>query len=131
MEVRINGVGRTFEFDPPAKVSSDDEGEASLELLGEAETYEVEMVKGVSAATVEVEYTYTITGSVEVELERLEDENIEDEQDIIALVERGDEDDVYSAIEDEVTRNYDSSSVTIDNVTVNDVVDDDGDSIEL
>lgn len=43
MDVTIAGCTRSFKFDPPASVDSDDPGDASLELLRDAETTEVEL----------------------------------------------------------------------------------------
>ena len=132
MDVNIRGVQRTFEFDPATPVDSDDDGEASLELLGEAETFEVQLVKGVSEAKVTVEYTMQWTSSVEVLLEDLEDQDIEDDQDIINLVEGGDYDPtVNDAIESDIQDNVDDSWYQISSILVDSVIDDSGDSIEL
>lgn len=131
MDVTIRGVTKTYEFDPPTSVDSSDEGEASLELLQDAETTEVELVNGVAGARVEVEFSYTYRGSVTVEVEDLEDENIEDENDIIALVERQELQVVDDAMEEDVQRNFESSSLSIDSVDVLNVYDDQGDDVEL
>jgi hypothetical protein len=131
MDVSIRGVTRTFEFDPATPVSSSDEGEASLELMGEAETTEVQLVSGVSGAVVLVEYEVNYRRSVEVELDNLYDEDIDDEQDLIALVERGEFTEVGDAIESDVQDNFDDSWYNMTNVEVTSVTDDDGNDIEL
>lgn len=105
MDVTIEDVTRTFEFDPPVKVESDDEGEASLELLREAETTEVVLVGGIDSATVNVRFTYQVTGEVEVQLDSSDLDGIDEVDEIRSGAERGDFDGINDAIDREVEAN--------------------------
>lgn len=130
MDVTIEDVTRTFEFDPPVKVESDDEAEASLELLHDAETTEVVLVSGIDSAKVEVSYTYTVTGTVEVELDSGDlGDDYEDSDDVQSAVERSDFDAVTDAIRDDIENNLDvEQNVVIDNVDVT-LFDEDGEQV--
>ena len=128
MDVTIRGVTRSYEFDPAEPVDSDDEGEASLQLLGEAETTEVQLTSGITNATVAVSFTVTIEGTVNVDLSDLEE--VDDEDDIINAVEGGDFDDVSDAISQYVERNFDASDAAIDNVDVEGMFVDDGNLVD-
>lgn len=130
MDVTIEDVTRTFEFDPPAKVSSDDEGEASLELLRDAETTEVVLVSGIDSVKAEVSYTYTVTGTVEVELDSGDlGDDFEDSDDIQSAIERGDFDSVGDAIRDDIEQNLDVDTYAqVDSVDVT-AFDEDGEQV--
>lgn len=128
MDVTIAGTTRSFEFDPPADVSYDEEGPASLELLGEAETTEVQFASDtIASARVEVSYTYRVSGSVTVDLSDLD---VEDADDLQSQVEQG----YFSQVADEaledVVENSSTDDIVIDSVDVEDIFDEDGESIE-
>lgn len=129
MDVTIGGVTRSYEFDPAIAVSSDDEGEASLEVLRDAETTEVVLTKGISSARVEVSFTVRYEGSVTVDLEDLEevedsDGVAENANDSFAY-----EGSVYDAIMESL-ENIDSTCISVDDVDVEAMFDDDGDEVE-
>lgn len=129
MDVTIRGVTRTFEFDPATPVDSDDEGEASLELLGEAETTEVQLGGGISSAEVTVRGTITYEVEFSYEVEDLEGEDIEDESGIIDYVENEDlEDEASEAV---ANGNYTTYDFRINEVTVEQALDEDGDAVDL
>jgi len=128
MDVTISGVTRSYEFDPPVEVSSDDDGEASLELLRYAETTEVVLVSGITNATVSVSFSFQLEGTVNVDLSDLEE--VDDEDDVINAVERGDFQEVVDAIEHYLQMNTDGSDAQIDNVDVEGLYDDDGDLVD-
>lgn len=129
MDVTISGVTRSYEFDPAIEVSSDDEGEASLEVLREAETTEVVLTKGIASARVEVEFEVRYRSSVTVDLEDLD--GIESSDDIEPFVH-----DSFSyggAVSDAIQEdleNIDTDSITIDSVDVEELFDEDGDSVD-
>lgn len=129
MDVTIRGVTKTYEFNPPEPVSYDDAGEASLELLGDAETTEVDLVStNIDSATVAVNFTVSYESYVEVDLTDLED--VEDIQTIIMMVEQGDFADVADAIETDLLNISGGEHVRIDNVDVDSIYDEDGESID-
>jgi hypothetical protein len=130
MDVTLRGVTRHFEFDPPTPVDSDDDGEASLEVLNEGETTEVVLVGGsVTNATVNVSFTFEVSGSVDVDLSDLED--IEDASDIIDGVERGDFDDVYDDIIRYIENEVGQDGIHIDEVDVTGMYDEEGEEVDL
>ena len=130
MVVDIKGVQRSYEFDPPIEVSSSDEGEASLEVLREyAETYEVELVHGVSEIVADVEFEIRWSFTAEVKIDEDLDE-VETEQDAIEAIENATRE--LAEVADEYIRNeVDDSWYTVQNVTITAVEDDNGDDIEL
>ena len=130
MDVEIRGVRRSYEFDPPIEVSSSDEGEASLEVLREyAETYEVELVHGVSEIVADVEFEIRWSFTAEVKIDEDLDE-VETEQDAIEAIENATRE--LAEVADEYIRNeVDDSWYTVQNVTITAVEDDNGDDIEL
>lgn len=127
MNVTIEGVTRSYDFGDGAEVSSDDEGEASLELLRDAETTEVVLSQGIESARVTVDFTYTFTGSVEVDLDDLGGE-VEDLDDVEHLAEQGN-DDIFEAITEEVGQSIGYEYVTIDSVAVDEAFDDSGNTV--
>ena len=130
MDVEIRGVRRSYEFDPPIEVSSSDEGEASLEVLREyAETYEVELVRGVSEIVADVEFEIRWSFTAEVKIDEDLDE-VETEQDAIEAIENATRE--LAEVADEYIRNeVDDSWYTVQNVTITAVEDENGDDIEL
>ena len=130
MDVEIRGVRRSYEFDPPIEVSSSDEGEASLEVLREyAETYEVELVHGVSEIVADVEFEIRWSFTAEVKIDEDLDE-VETEQDAIEAIENATRE--LAEVADEYIRNeVDDSWYTVQNVTITAVEDENGDDIEL
>jgi len=128
MDVTIAGVTRSYEWDPPVEVESDDEGSASLELLESAETTEVEfMDPAISSATVTVEFTVTYSSSIEVELEDLD---VEDVDDLVVQVAEGDFDSVSDQVLEDLS-NADYSNISIDSVDVQSAQDENGDDIDI
>jgi hypothetical protein len=132
MDVTIAGVTRSYEFDPAVPVGSDDEGEASLELLRDAETSDVQLVgAGAESAQVEVEVRVTVTVNLTVEMEDLGRYDIESTDDIARLVTDGDYDidyDVESAMN---SGDFSTEDTEILDVTVEAVYDEDGEDIDL
>ena len=130
MVVDIKGVQRSYEFDPPIEVSSSDDGEASLEVLREyAETYEVELVHGVSEIVADVEFEIRWSFTAEVKIDEDLDE-VETEQDAIEAIENATRE--LAEVADEYIRDeVDDSWYTVQNVTITAVEDDNGDDIEL
>lgn len=128
MDVTIGGVTKSYDFGSGIEVCSDDEDEASLEVLRDAETTEVVLSKGIASATVEVEYTYKVTGTVEVSLKDIED--ADDESDVIDQVESNTFDAVMEAVIDEVEGGLSEDNVTIDGVMVNGLFDEDGNDVD-
>ena len=130
MDVVIHGTTRTFEYDPPVKVESDDEGEASLELLEDAETTEVVLADD-GPAMAEVEYTVRVTVEVNFtkELEDLGDEDFGDVYDIESYAEDLDiEDEVRDAL---LLGNYTTEDIEVQDVSILGVYDEDGDEFEF
>ncbi len=127
MDVTIHGVTRSYEWDPALEVSSDDEGEASLEVLEDASTTEVVLSGSIDCATVTVEYTYRFSGSVEVSLDSLD---VEDADDLVNQVEQGDFYAVTDAITEDVGENISDDCITFDSVVVDRLYDEDGDEVE-
>ncbi len=73
MDVTIGNCTRSFHFDPPIDVCSNDEGEASLEALRDAETTEVQLSnESVFEVSFTISRTQLVTKSVTV---RAEDED--------------------------------------------------------
>jgi Arc/MetJ-type ribon-helix-helix transcriptional regulator len=128
MDVTIRGVTRTFDFGTGEPVSSDEEGPASLELLEEAETTEVQL-KGnaISNATVSVSFTYRYEGTVSVELSNIDDCDSVDE--LRDMVERGEFSDIDDAVTNDIEYNLGSENVSIDSVEDIKAFDDEGEEV--
>lgn len=126
MDVTIAGVTRSYEFDPAAETSGYDESSASLELLSDAETTDVVLGGSPDTARIDVEYTVTIRSSVSVDLSDLADNEVEDASDMKDQVQGGNFDEVYEAIVEDAAENLGSEHVEIDSVTIEELLDEDG-----
>ena len=133
MDVTIAGYTRSFDFGSGVKVDSQDEGQASLELLHDATTSEVVLGSDVVAsASVRISYRVVHEGEVYVDLDDLEEEELEDEQAVLDYVDDNWLD--LSAVVDAIERdleNIDTSDVTLEDVSVDGVYDEDGEFLHL
>jgi hypothetical protein len=129
MDVTLRGVTRKFTFDPATPVDSNDDGEASLEVLADAETTEVVLVAdGIYSAQVEVSYVVRYEGTVTVDLEDLE--GVEDADEVQRLAEMGE----FSVINDAINNDLEYSiedAISIDSIDVIECFDEDGNTVDL
>lgn len=126
MDVTIHGVTRSYEFNPAIEVWSDDEGEASLEVLREAETTEVVLTSGaITEARVTVDYEVRFSGSVSLDISG----EWEDHEALRDCIESGYVDDIVEGIDDDARDNI-SDSVTISNIEVDEATDENGEDVD-
>ena len=127
MDVTLRGVTKTFVFDPATPVESSDEGEASLEVLHEGETTEVNLIEdGIYSARVSISYTVRIDGQVDVDLEDLDGMEYDE---IVYAAERGD----FSAIDDAIQQDVEyqlSESIEVQQVDIEECFDEDGNTVD-
>jgi hypothetical protein len=129
MDVTIRGVTQTFEFAPPEDFGEGDEAEVSMSALEEAETTEVELVSGISSAEVLISGTVTYEVEFRYTVEDLDDENVKDEDDVQDHVEGLD---LESEAEEAASNgNYTTYDFRVNDISVEDMLDENGNSVEL
>ncbi len=127
VDLELLGQQHSFRFDPAVEVEGYEDTGDSLQdeiAMGNAvlrlvTSLEVQLAEaGAAGASVDIEFTYTYSGRVSVDLDSIEEYGITDESELRDLIEQGEFEQVYEDITYEVERNVDGDGISFDDINV-------------
>lgn len=126
VDLELYGVQHTFYFDEPVAVpGDDDEVSVGNDILRDVTSLEVVLVEG-GIASGSVEVSYTIRGTVTVELESPY-EPWEDASELQDYARESDE--TFEAISQDVA--YGNADIEVDDISVESAYDEDGNEVDF